>query len=109
MQSNERIGPYRLIEPLGSGGMGSVWRAWDERLKRTVALKRILATATEDRRLRERLRREAEAGARLNHPSIVHIYDIVETEASDWIVMELVDGQTIQALLRDGPLDPQRA
>jgi Flp pilus assembly protein TadD len=109
MESNERIGPYRLIEPLGSGGMGTVWRAWDERLKRSVALKQILATGTEDRKLRERLRREAEAGARLNHPAIVHIYDIVETEASDWIVMELVEGRTLQAILREGPLDPQRA
>lgn len=108
MQSNERIGPYRLIEPLGSGGMGSVWRAWDERLKRPIALKRIKATAPEDRRLRERLRREAEAGARLNHPSIVHIYDIVETEESDWIVMELVEGRTLQAILKEGPLPPER-
>ncbi|HSJ76910.1 MAG TPA: protein kinase, partial [Gemmatimonadales bacterium] len=87
--------------------MGSVWRAWDERLKRPVALKRILATAPEDRKLRERLRREAEAGARLNHPAIVHIYDIIESEESDWIVMELVEGQTLQALLKKGPLDPQ--
>lgn len=109
MQSNERIGPYRLIEPLGSGGMGSVWRAWDERLKRPVALKRILATAPEDRRLRERLRREAEAGARLNHPAIVHIYDIVETEESDWIVMELVEGRTLQAIVKEGPLPAERA
>jgi len=109
MEPNERIGPYRLIEPLGSGGMGTVCRAWDERLKRPVALKRILATATDDHKLRERLRREAEAGARLNHPSIVHIYDIVETEASDWIVMELVEGRTLQSLLREGPLPPERA
>jgi serine/threonine-protein kinase len=109
MKANEKIGPYRLIEPLGSGGMGTVWRARDERLKRPVAMKRILLTATEDPKLRERLRREAEAEARLNHPAIVHIYDLVETEASDWIVMELVEGQTIQALLQDGPLDPQRA
>lgn len=108
MQPDEKIGPYRLIEPLGSGGMGTVWRAWDERLKRPVALKRILATAPEDAKLRERLRREAEAGARLNHPAIVHIYDILESEESDWIVMELVEGQTLHALLKEGPLDPQR-
>src|SRR5690348_1334704 len=104
MQPDEKIGPYRLIEPLGQGGMGSVWRAWDERLKRPVALKRILATAPEDHKLRERLRREAEAGARLNHPSIVHIYDIVETEPGDWIVMELVEGRTLQAILKEGQL-----
>ncbi len=109
MQSNEKIGPYRLIDPLGSGGMGAVWRALDERLKRPVALKQILPAATEDPNRRERFRREAEAVAHLNHPAIVHIYDIVETEAGDWIVMELVDGQTLQALLREGPLDPQHA
>jgi len=110
MKTNEKIGPYCLVEPLGSGGMGTVWRAWDERLKRPVALKRILAAAApagENPKLRIRLRREAEAEARLNHPAIVHIYDIVETAECDWIVMELVDGQTLQALLKDGPLDPQ--
>jgi serine/threonine-protein kinase len=109
MKPNEKIGPYRLLEPLGSGGMGAVWRAWDERLKRSIALKQILPAATEDLKRRERFRREAEAAARLNHPAIVHIYDIVETEAGDWIVMELVEGQTIQKLLQDGPLEPRLA
>ncbi|HEX7185152.1 MAG TPA: protein kinase [Thermoanaerobaculia bacterium] len=109
MQANEKIGPYRLIEPLGSGGMGTVCRAWDERLKRPVALKRILPTGAQNPKLLERFRREAEAVARLNHPAIVHIYDIVETEDGDWIVMELVNGRTLQALLREGPLEPQCA
>ncbi len=107
MQADEKIGPYRLTEILGAGGMGTVWRAWDERLKRPVALKRILA-ATKDPKARERFRREAEAGARLNHPSIVHLYDIVEMAESDWIVMELVDGRTLQELLREGPLEVPR-
>jgi serine/threonine protein kinase/Flp pilus assembly protein TadD len=106
----EKVGPYRLEQKLGAGGMGAVWRAWDERLKRPVALKRILGTANDDPRLRERFRREAEAVARLNHPAIVHIYDIVETEESHWIVMELVEGRTLQELVQqEGPLDPQRA
>lgn len=109
MEPNEKVGPYRLIEPLGAGGMGSVWRAWDERLKRCVALKRILPASSENPKLRERFRREAEAVARLNHPAIVHVYDIVETEAADWIVMELVEGQTLQSLLREGPLEPRHA
>lgn len=105
-----KVGPYRLEHRLGSGGMGTVWRAQDERLKRAVALKRILPAATEDHRLRERFRREAEAVARLNHPAIVHIYDIVEAQESDWIVMELVEGRTLHELLRNkGPLDPQWA
>lgn len=108
MEPNEKIGPYRLIEPLGSGGMGTVWRAWDARLKRLVALKRILLNASEDRKLKERLRREAEAAARLNHPTIVHVYDILETEEADWIVMELVDGWTLQEMLQEGPLELTR-
>jgi serine/threonine protein kinase/Flp pilus assembly protein TadD len=106
----EKVGPYRLEQKLGTGGMGAVWRAWDERLKRPVALKRVLGTANDNPRLRERFRREAEAVARLNHPAIVHIYDIVETEESDWIVMELVEGRTLQELVQqEGPLEPRCA
>lgn len=109
MKPDEKIGPYRLVEPLGSGGMGAVWRAWDERLKRPVALKRILLTHGEDGKLRERFRREAEAVASLNHPAIVHVYDILETEEGEWLVMELVSGRTLRSLLEDGPLDLERA
>ncbi len=78
--------------------MGAVWRAWDERLERWVALKQIRADAVL-RHGRERLRREARAAARLNHPSIVHVYDILEGTDGDWIVMELVEGKTVRRLL----------
>ena len=89
--------------------MGAVWRAWDERLKRQVAAKRVRADATFSH-TRARLRREAQAVARLNHPSIVHIYDIVEGQESDWIIMELVSGQTLrQRLQENGPLEPVMA
>jgi tetratricopeptide (TPR) repeat protein len=105
----ERIGPYRLDQLLGSGGMGAVWRAWDERLQRWVALKQIHADMT-IRHGRERLWREARAAARLNHPSIVQVYDILEGTDSDWIVMELVEGKTIRHLLEEGTvLPPARA
>jgi len=105
----ERVGPYRLEEPLGQGGMGMVWRAWDERLKRRVAVKQIRADANVSH-IRERLRREAQAAARLNHPAIVHVYDIVEEEGGDWIVMELVNGVTLRHLLDEkGPLSPPTA
>ncbi len=80
--------------------MGAVWRAWDERLKRWVALKQIRADVTL-RHGRERLRREAQAAARLNHPSIVHVYDILEGTDGDWIVMELVEGKTVRRLLEE--------
>jgi serine/threonine-protein kinase len=109
MESNEKIGPYRLVEPLGTGGMGAVWKAWDERLKRSIALKQILPEALDNPRHRERFRREAEAGARLNHPAIVRIYDLIETDSGNWIVMELVDGQTLQSLLKAGACDPRQA
>lgn len=102
----EKIGPYRIQEPLGSGGMGTVWRAWDERLKRAVALKRFHPQGARVASLRERFRREAQAAARLNHPAIVHVYDILEMEDGDWIVMELVEGRTLRSLLRQqGALD----
>jgi tetratricopeptide (TPR) repeat protein len=95
-----RLGPYRLDELLGFGGMGRVWRGWDERLRRRVALKELRADAMVSN-VRERLRREAQAAARLNHPSIVHIYDIVEQPDGDWIVMELVEGKTLSRRVRD--------
>lgn len=89
--------------------MGTVWRAWDERLKRQVAAKRVRADSTLPH-IRARLRREAQAVARLNHPSIVQIYDIVEGEETDWIIMELVSGQTLgQRLRKKGPLSPAMA
>src|SRR5688572_12870546 len=86
----EKVGPYKLAGPLGQGGMGNVWRAWDERLKRQVALKR-LHPDRESPVLRERLLREARAIARLQHPGIVHVYDVVEDGGEAWIVMELVE------------------
>jgi serine/threonine-protein kinase len=88
--------------------MGVVYEAWDERLERRVAIKRVQPDPTGagiDPRRRERLRREARAAARLSHPAIVQIFDVVETEEADWIVLELVEGPTLAELLRQGPLD----
>jgi serine/threonine protein kinase len=100
----ERVGSFRIEGPLGFGGMGAVYRAYDERLRRTVAIKHVLPANAADEGSRERLRREAQAAAGLNHPSIVQIYDIVEIDGVDWIVMELVEGQTMSALIDDGRL-----
>jgi len=89
--------------------MGEVYRAYDERLDRKVALKQVGSYASGYPRVRERFRREARAAARLNHPAIVQIYDVLESEGADWIVMELVEGQTLARLLGTGPLPPVRA
>ena len=100
----ERVGPYRIDRAIGRGGMGTVWQAWDERLKRQVAIKQIRAD-TQLGKLQQRLWREAQAAARLNHPAIVHVYDLVEDAAGAWIVMELVGGQTLRDLTGEqGPL-----
>lgn len=109
MSAPERVGPYLLEGRLGAGGMGTVWRAWDERLRRPVAIKQVLPERLANPGARSRFRREAAAGARLNHPAIVHIYDILETTDGDWIVMELVEGCTLASLLKRGPLELARA
>ncbi|HMB54191.1 MAG TPA: protein kinase [Thermoanaerobaculia bacterium] len=100
----QKIGPYRLERHLGRGGMGEVLLAEDERLGRTVALKRLHAEGASSPARRERLRREARATASLNHPSIVHVYDVVSDDSGDHVVMEHVVGETVADLLRDGPL-----
>ncbi len=99
-----RIGGYRIESLLGRGGMGEVYLAYDERLHRHVALKRIRADGPIDAQARARFRREAQAAARLNHPSIVHLYDILDTEYGDCIVMEYVSGESVAELLRRGAL-----
>ncbi len=101
----ERVGPYRLEDGLGAGGMGAVYRAYDERLERPVAIKHILPELAGDEKAWKRLRREARTVARMNHPAVVQIYDIEEHDSGDWIVMELVDGQTLFSMLKDGPLE----
>lgn len=101
---SEALGPYRLVERIAAGGMGEVWRAWDGRLKRPVAVKHVLPEILDRPGARERFRREAEAGARLTHPAVVQIYDLVESPEGDWIVMELVAGKTLRQLLTQGPI-----
>lgn len=84
--------------------MGAVYRAFDERLRRTVAIKHILPDIAGDAGYRERLRREAQAAAGLSHPSIVQIFDIFEADGVDWIVMELVEGDSLHSLVESGRL-----
>lgn len=107
--ARERIGIYRIVRRLGSGGMGEVFLAYDERLDRLVAIKRVRPEAAGDAERRERLRREARAAARLSHPNVVQVFDLIEDEEGDSIVFEYVQGRTAAHLLRDGPLAPGTA
>jgi serine/threonine protein kinase len=107
-------GRYRLLERIGSGGMGTVWRAFDELVDREVAVKQPrLPGDPEDeefQRAAHRLYREARAAARVDHPSAVAIHDVViEDEQLPWIVMELVRGESLHELLGRGPLAPAEA
>ncbi|HWM91222.1 MAG TPA: tetratricopeptide repeat protein [Thermoanaerobaculia bacterium] len=98
-----RIGAYRIEKLLGRGGMGEVYLAYDERLERRVALKRVRGDANLDLRLRERFRREARAAARLSHPAVVQVHDILEDGSGDCIVLEYVEGRTLASVLAAGP------
>ena len=100
LQPGDRIGPLRVERPLGAGGMGEVYLARDERLERMVALKLLPASRSIDPGARGRMLREARAASALKHPSIVTVYDIGEHDGLVYIVMEHVDGETFDALVR---------
>ena len=105
---------YQLVEPLGQGGMGRVWRGIDTKLYRPVAIKEVVAadglTAAEVAELRPRALREARAAARLNHPNVVRVYDIVVTDSVPWIVMEYLRSRSLfQIVAERGPLAPRVA
>src|SRR5215472_330039 len=107
-------GRYRLLDLLGRGAMGIVWRGRDELLDRDVAIKQIvlapMSSDTQARASYERTLREARTAARLSHPGVVTVFDVVEEDGSPWIVMELVRARPLdQVIAEDGPLPPARA
>lgn len=112
--TNKVAGRYELLEPLGKGGMGTVWRGRDEMLGRQVAIKEVRfpagGSAEELSSQEERVMREARAAARLNHPGVVGVYDVIKDDGQAFIIMELVEAPTVADLVGErGPLEPSEA
>jgi serine/threonine protein kinase len=103
------FGRYRLVELLGRGGMGEVWRAHDSETDRIVAIKLLPAFLSGDEEFKHRFRREAHAAARLNDPHVIPIHHYGEIDGQLYVDMRLIEGRDLQTVLADGPLNPERA
>src|SRR5262245_16541636 len=104
LDAGSRLGPYEVIAPLGAGGMGEVYRARDTRLGRDVAVKVLSAHLAERSDLRARFEREARTVSSLNHPNICTLFDIGRDRDVDYLVMELIEGESLAERLAHGPL-----
>jgi formylglycine-generating enzyme required for sulfatase activity/tRNA A-37 threonylcarbamoyl transferase component Bud32 len=107
--SRSRLGRYAILEQLGAGGMGVVYRARDEKLQRSVAIKVLTSGLLTSTQARSHFRREALALARVNHSHIATVYDVGEQDGIDYIVMECVQGQSLKEKLSAGPLNTEEA
>ena len=100
----ENVGPYRIVEQLGQGGMATVFRAYHPALDRYVAIKVLHPAFTQDPNFLARFQREAKVVARLEHPSIVPVYDFAEKDGKPYLVLKFVEGETLKARMSRGPL-----
>jgi serine/threonine protein kinase len=104
LEAGSKLGPYEIVEPLGAGGMGEVYRAKDSRLEREVAIKVLPEHLSGSPELRQRLEREAKSISSLQHPNICTLHDIGSENGIDFLVMEYLDGETLDERLAQGPL-----
>ncbi len=108
LSAGAKLGPYEILAPIGAGGMGEVYRARDERLKREVAVKVLPAELAADPERRSRFEREARAASALSHPNILTIFDIGTDRDTVYIAMELVEGGTLKDLTASGPVPTRK-
>jgi eukaryotic-like serine/threonine-protein kinase len=108
LTSGARLGPYEIQSPLGAGGMGEVYRARDTRLDREVAIKVLPESLSSDVFLKQRLEREARAISKLSHPHICTLHDVGHQDGVDFLVMEYLEGETLERRLTKGPLPPDQ-
>ena len=108
LAAGAKLGPYEIVAPLGSGGMGEVYRARDPRLGREVAIK-IVSNSVSDADHLRRFEQEARAASALNHPNILSVYDVGVYEGIPYLVTELLEGVTLRDRLGNGPLSPRKA
>src|SRR5262245_16501417 len=99
LDTGARLGPYEILTPLGAGGMGEVYKARDTRLDRVVAVKVLPAALAADPQFRERFDREARTISQLDHPNICTLYDVGDQDGTAYLVMQLLDGETLDTRL----------
>src|SRR6187397_2354202 len=109
MPSGTRLGPYEIVAAIGTGGMGEVYKGRDTRLDRAVAIKILPENLAADPEFRERFDREARAISQLTHPHICTLYDVGEHDGTAFLVMELLQGETLAERLKKGALPPEHA
>src|SRR5499433_1068792 len=109
LETGTKLGPYEVLSPLGAGGMGEVYRARDTRLERNVAIKILPTHLADDPSLKQRLEREAKAVSKLSHPNICTLHDIGHHQGIDFLVMEYLEGETLEQRLNKGSLPLEQA
>ena len=109
LSAGDKLGPYEILSPLGAGGMGEVYKARDTRLDRSVAVKVLPEHIAKREDLRARFEREARAVASLNHPNICTLHDIGSQDGVSYMVMELMEGETLAARIERGAIPLEQA